>query len=271
MRPGGVVVGLAFGALFACGSFLAANAPDEGLDGGATPNGDAAVGAALDANAGDGASVIVVDDAAAEAAAPCTAKFCSRFDDGDNPPFNWDRVGPSSADPLAFLGANTNVWVSPPRSFRVETSATTGEEQWVELALPASPSPTAGWIELAVRIEALPVEADTLRFLALNCDSGGDAARVAVNQDGTMTLSTAGGSLASGGPAFAPNTWTPVRLEFLVSGKNVTSTLRRGGASSVLSFDECDVPLKVRLGAMSASSPPNAFALSFDDVMIDWN
>ena len=97
----------------ACGAFLAAEGtgepssssgqvPDATSDGSPSDPTDSATGET------DGA---IAD--APYVPTPCTAKFCSPFDDEAGAfPFNWDRVGPSDGVNAGFLGARTDTFVS---------------------------------------------------------------------------------------------------------------------------------------------------------------
>jgi hypothetical protein len=253
------------GVLAACGTFIAAedDGRDASSDGGSNPDG---------ATAGDSSSAegsASADGAPPYVTMPCTpapTTFCSYFDDGTPAPgFNWVRVGPSDGKDAGMLGARTDFVATPPRAARVQTAGATSFEQWLEMLFPDAVS---GTIRLAVRVDAF--DATTVQFLTLNCDSGGDAARVSITTDHELALSAAGTSIVHRTPsAIAPATWSAVELEFAKNGSMVATKLTFAGATTPpIGFDDCTPPLKVRLGATLVQAA--AYDLSFDDVAVSW-
>ena len=254
----------------ACGAFLAAEGtgepssssgqvPDATSDGSPSDPTDSATGET------DGA---IAD--APYVPTPCTAKFCSPFDDEAGAfPFNWDRVGPSDGVNAGFLGARTDTFVSGPRALRVQTANISAPEQWLEKRFDTASS---GTIDLAMRVDAVAGPVTNLRFLALNCDSGGDSARVILEPDRKLSLTTADDNFTATTSFVVPfQSWVGLRVEFVHDGAStVVSKLTFAGATTpAVTFTKCKTPFKVRLGATLTTQ--GAFDVSFDDVAVDWS
>lgn len=259
-----------FVASTACGAFLAA----EGSESGASSSGEVA-----DATT-DGATVDPEDSASGETdgavadapyvPVPCTADFCSSFDDEAGLfPFKWDRVGPSAGVDAGLLGTRNDAFVSGPRALRVQTTSTSPLEQWLEKTFDTA---MAGSIQLAMRVDAVAGPATGLKFLALNCDDGGDAARVTLEADRKLSLTTTAGTFSADTSVSVPfKSWVGLRVDFTYDGaSNVVSKLTFAGATTTpVVFDNCGTPFKVRLGATLTTQA--AFDVSFDDVAVDWS
>jgi hypothetical protein len=254
----------------ACGQFLAA----EGSGGSSGTSSGGTEDAASDSIPGaiDGATG-ESDGAVADAPyvpTPCVAKFCSPFDDEVGSfPFNWDRVGPSAGASAGILGTRNDTFVSGPRALRIETTSSGALEQWLEKTFDTAMS---GSIDLAMRVDAVAGPVTNLRFLALNCDSGGDAARIILEPDRKLSLSTADDNFTAQTSVAVPfKSWVGLRVEFAYDGaSNVTSRLTFAGATTTaVVFDNCQPPFKMRLGA--TLNAQGVFDVSFDDVAVDWS
>jgi hypothetical protein len=254
----------------ACGSFLA-DIGDEQASQGA---GDAAANAdgttsGEDSASGDsdgGADVTQVQ------LGPCGARFCSNFD-GDAGPkgeFNWNRLGPSDYKAASTFGPSTKYAMSFPQSLHVETAAGIDTvDEWLEYEFAEAPS---GYVAFSLLRDITSQQANlpTIMVMALNCDSGGNAAEIWMDTAGTVSLKKKGASTGiSVGAPLDLATWTPIRLDFTRLGTDVSSSLKVGTAATAdaLTFDSCSGSFKVRLGATTSMA---AFDLYFDDAQIDW-
>jgi hypothetical protein len=151
-------------------------------------------------------------------------------------------------------------------------------EEWLALKIPDSAS--LGTVDLALRVDTLPPSQSGARvkLLALNCRVEGDAAQVWLDSasGGLMLGSNDPGTPATVIASVPRATWVFVTLSFTKSagtgtGPAVKTTLvvdKVQGATGTV-FPSCTVPLVVRLGA--TPSPPSAWDLSFDDVVINWS
>lgn len=266
-RAGGIAV--IFLASTACGAFLAA----EGTNPPSSSSGDVADATSEGTPDPTDSATGETDGAVADApyvAKPCTAKFCSPFDDeAGGFPFNWDRVGPSAGASAGLLTTRTDTFTSGPRALRVQTTSTGALEQWLEMTFDTA---TSGSIDLAMRVDAVAGPGTSIKFLALNCDDGGDAAQVYLEPDRKLSLMTADQNFTAQTVAAAPfKSWVGLHVDFTYDGgTNVVSRLTFAGATTTpVVFDGCKPPFKVRLGATLTAQ--GAFDISFDDVAIDWS